>query len=223
MAVTDALAAFAQVSSRHFSHDDRCFLPEKRYWALWPIASAFCTGQSARGCEGESDVTLFFVEGVIAALVGGNRLRSRLLEEVCRDAGGLESLPAFIALPRAQEGPSSRRRVSQCWWATELGTLDEVTRSITRSQLVMPRVSPQSPSWEHDACAKRELGPVIAKWLASGVLELAWNDRMPTLLQPCRPRARLCFIDSSRTLALPTSSTLIVVSRTPLLRSSATR
>ncbi len=96
-------------------------------------------------------------------------------------------------------------------WATELGTLEAVTRSITRSQFVMPRMSPQSPSWEHDADAKLELGPVIAKWLASGVLEyVAWNDRMPTLLQPGRPRARLRFIDSSRTLASPTSSTLIV-------------
>jgi hypothetical protein len=50
--------------------------------------------------EGESDVTLFFVDGAIATLVGGNRLRSRWLDEVRRDAGGLESLPDFIALPR---------------------------------------------------------------------------------------------------------------------------
>jgi hypothetical protein len=28
MAVADALAAFAQVSSGHFSHDDKCFFPE---------------------------------------------------------------------------------------------------------------------------------------------------------------------------------------------------
>ena len=32
-----------------------------------------------------------------------------------------------------------------------------------------------------EACS----GPVIAKWLASGVLEyVAWDDRMPILLQP---------------------------------------
>ncbi len=79
-------------------------------------------------------------------------------------------------------------------WATELGTLYAVTRSITRGQLVMPRVSAPSlqtllrnhPSWERDADAKRALGPGIAKWLASGVLEfVACNDRMPILLQPC--------------------------------------
>jgi hypothetical protein len=42
------------------------------------------------------------------------------------------------------------------------------------------------PSWENDEDAKRALGPVIAKWLASGVLEyVAWDDRTPILLQPC--------------------------------------
>ena len=59
------------------------------------------------------------------------------------------------------------------------GTLDAVTRSITRGQLVMPRIAAPSqqtalrnhPSWEKDKDAKRALGPVIAKWLATGVLE----------------------------------------------------
>jgi hypothetical protein len=58
----------------------------------------------------------------------------------------------------------------------------------------MPRVSAPSqqtvlrnhPSWGRDADAKRALGLAIAKWLASGVLEfVAWNDRLPILLQPC--------------------------------------
>jgi hypothetical protein len=58
----------------------------------------------------------------------------------------------------------------------------------------MPRISAPSqqtilrnhPSWEKDEDAKRAPGPVIAKWLASGMLEYAaWNDRMPVLLQPC--------------------------------------
>jgi hypothetical protein len=58
----------------------------------------------------------------------------------------------------------------------------------------MPRVSAPSqqtvlrnhPSWERNADAKRALGSVIAKWLVSGVLEyVAWNDRLPILLQPC--------------------------------------
>ena len=67
-------------------------------------------------------------------------------------------------------------------------------RSITRGQLVVPRIAAPSqqtalcnhPSWEKDEDAKRELGPVIAMWLATGVLEyVAWDDRMPFLLQPC--------------------------------------
>jgi hypothetical protein len=49
-------------------------------------------------------MTLFFVDGAMAALMGGNRLHSRWLDEVRRDAGGLVSLPDFIALPRDEEG-----------------------------------------------------------------------------------------------------------------------
>ncbi len=41
------------------------------------------------------------------------------------------------------------------------------------------------PSWENDEDANRALGPVIAKWLASGVEFVAWDNRMPILLQPC--------------------------------------
>ena len=42
------------------------------------------------------------------------------------------------------------------------------------------------PSWDNNEDAKRALGPVIAKWLASGVLEyVAWDDRMLILLRPC--------------------------------------
>jgi hypothetical protein len=110
-------------------------------------------------------------------------------------------LPDFIALPRDEAGrpivPQSQVTAlleKRDAWASELGTLDAVTRSITRGQLVMPRISAPSqqkalhnhPSWENDEDAKRALGPVIAKWLASGVLAyVAWDDRMPILLQPC--------------------------------------
>ena len=115
MAVADALAAFAQVSRGHVSHDDKCFLPENA--VLGPVADRIRILHGAErrvvcGSEGESDVTLFFVDGAIAALVGGSRLRSRWLDAVRRDAGGLESLPDFIALPRDEEGrpiiPTSR-------------------------------------------------------------------------------------------------------------------
>jgi hypothetical protein len=116
-------------------------------------------------------------------------------------AGSLEALPDFIALPRDEAGrpiiPQSRVTAlveARDAWASELGTLNAVTRSMTRRQLVMPRISAPSqqkalrnhPSCENDEDTKRALGPVIAKWLASGVLEyVAWDDRMPILLQPC--------------------------------------
>ena len=42
------------------------------------------------------------------------------------------------------------------------------------------------PSWEDDTAAQAALGPIIAKWLAQGVLEyVQWDDRQPVLLQPC--------------------------------------
>ena len=68
-------------------------------------------------------------------------------EEARRDAGGLESLSDFIS-PRDEEGrpiiPTPRVTAlieAKEAWATELGTLDAVPRSITRGQLVKPRIA----------------------------------------------------------------------------------
>jgi hypothetical protein len=123
------------------------------------------------------------------------------MEEARRAGGGLESLPDFIALPPDEDSrpiiPTSRVTAlveARDAWASELGMLDAINRAITRGQLVMQRVSAPSqltalrnhPSWEKDEDAKRALGPVIAMWLASGVLEyVALDDNMPVLLQPC--------------------------------------
>jgi hypothetical protein len=202
--VAAALAAFAQVSSGQFSHDDKCFFQENV--VLGPVADRVCLppgaeGRVIRGREGEADIPLFLVHGVIAALACGKLLRSQWMEDVLRASGGLESLPDLIALPRDEDGgpiiPTSRVTAlveAREAWATALGTLAAVTRSITRGQLVMPRISAPSqqtmlcnhPWWESDEDAKRALGPVMAKWLASGVLEhVAWDDGTPMLLQPC--------------------------------------
>jgi hypothetical protein len=152
-------------------------------------------------CEGEGDPTIFLLAGAVAAIVSDKALRAAWADGPRRRREGLEALPNSIALPRDEVGkpiiPQSRVTAlveARDAWASELGTLDAVTRSITRGQLVMPRISAPSqkkalrnhPSWENDENAKRALGPVIAKWLASGVLEyVAWDDRMPILLQPC--------------------------------------
>ena len=204
MPLGSALAAFAHFGSGHFSHDDKSFYPANP--TLGAVSDRVRGLHHARrfvvqGAEGEGDTTLFLVDGAIAAVTSTHRIRTGWLDDCRRSCGGLESLPDFIALPRDEEGrpiiPETRVTAlveAREAWATQLGTLDGVTRAITRGQLVMPRVSAPSqrtalrnhPSWENDEAAKRALGPVIAKWLATGVLEyVGWDDRVPILLQPC--------------------------------------
>jgi hypothetical protein len=199
-----AMEAFGTLGRGSFSHDDECFYPESA--AIGPIADSIGLLSTARrlvvrGCEGEGDTTIFLLAGAVAAIVSDKALRAAWAEGPRRRRQGLEALPDFIALPWDEAGrpiiPQSRVTAlveARDAWASELGTLDAVTRSITRGQLVMPRISAPSqqkalrnhPSWESDENAKRALGPVIAKWLASGELEyVAWDDRMPILLQPC--------------------------------------
>ena len=137
------------------------------------------------------------------AVVADRRIRIRWDAETRRATGchGLETLPDFIALPRDEQGRPiiPRTRVTalveaQQAWESELGTLDAVTATIVVGKLAMPKVALPSqqtflrnyPSWEQDPKAKEALCQVIAKWLATGVLEyVAWNDSMPVLLQQC--------------------------------------
>ena len=200
----DGLSLFGSLSSGAYSHDDCCFYPD--HPALGPLSDratrlAGARRLAIRGAPGEQDITLFITGGRIAAIVARKKLRIGWAEDSRRNAGGLESLPDFIALPRDEEGrpiiPKSRVTAlaeAQEAWACELGQLDGVSEAIVRGKLVMPKVSAPSqqtalrnhPSWENDPAAKAALGPVIAKWLASGVLEyVGWDDRMPVLLQPC--------------------------------------
>jgi hypothetical protein len=203
MPAAGAMQAFGTLGRGSFSHDDKCFCPESA--SLGPIADHIGLLSSARrlvvsGCEGGGETTIFMLAGAVAAVASDRALRAAWADGPRRRKDGLEALPHFIALPRDEEGrpiiPQSRVTAlveARDAWATELGSLDAVTRTITRGQLVMPRISAPSqqtarnhPSSENDEDAKRALGPVIAKWLASGVLEyVAWDDRMPILLQPC--------------------------------------
>ncbi len=117
------------------------------------------------GCEGGGDTTIFMLAGSVAAVASDKVLRSAWADGPRRLKEGLEALPDFIALPRDEEGrpiiPQSRVTAlveARDAWASELCTLDAVTRSITRGQLVMPRISAPSqqkalrnhPSWEND-------------------------------------------------------------------------
>ena len=199
-----ALRLAATLGDGAYSHDDRSFYPDDL--RLGPLAAridllAGAERLAVRVGEGEQPLALFVVDGLVAAISGQARLRTSWLADARAAAGGLESLPDFIALPRDEAGrpiiPTSRVTAlveAQAAWAVELGQIDGVTAAITRGKLVMPKHSAPSqqtalrnhPSWEHDEEAKRALGPVIAKWLATGVLEyVGWNDRLPVLLQPC--------------------------------------
>ena len=186
-----------------------------------------------RGVDGEHYWTIFVVAWRAAAVVADRRIRIRWDAETRRATGGLETLPDFIALPRDEQGRPiiPRTRVTalveaQQAWESELGTLDAVTATIVVGKLAMPKVALPSqqtflrnhPSWEQDPKAKEALGPVIAKWLLTGVLEyVAWNDRMPVLLQPCGAVPALptrcipigaCCTPQHRSLAAPSTDAI---------------
>ena len=115
MSLSIALPLFSALASGTYSHDDRCFYPSAP--ALGPLSDRASQLHDAarfvvRGGTGEQDITLFLVRGSIAAIAAPKRLSIRWVEDARRDAGGLESLPDFIALPRDEAGrpilPKSR-------------------------------------------------------------------------------------------------------------------
>ena len=189
MAFELALQVFGFLDVGAYSTDDCCFFPDAP--GLGPISDRVRELHDAsrlviRGAEGEHDWTIFVVAGRAAAVVADRRIRIRWDTETRRATGGLETLPDFIALPRDEQGRPiiPRTRVTalveaQQAWESELGTLDAVTATIVAGKLVMPKAALPSqqtflrnhPSWEKDPKAKEALGPVIAKWLATGVLE----------------------------------------------------
>ena len=204
MAMQRAITAFSRADNGAYSHDDRNYYPADP--ALGSLADRPAALHRAerfalKGAEGEQDLTLFLIDDHLVAISSARRLRIGWLEDTRCHRGGLETLPDFIALPRDEQGrpiiPTSRVTAlaeAADAWACELATLDGVTAAITRGKLVMPKISAPTqqtalrnhPSWEKDDAAKAALGPVIAKWLATGVLEyVGWDDRVPVLLQPC--------------------------------------
>ena len=199
-----AIDGFSVLGHGAYSHDDLSFYPDTPLLGPMSVRPSLLHRADRLvipGAAGQPDVTIFTLNGIVAAVTSTRRLRIRWLEDVRRSAGGLEGLPDFICLPRDESGrpiiPLSRVTAlveAQKAWHTELGQLDAVTSAIVSGKLVMPKVSSPSqqtalrnhPSFENDEKAKEALGPVIAKWLVTGVLEyVGWNDRVPILLQPC--------------------------------------
>ena len=179
MPLQRALHLFSNMADGAYSHDDWAFYPSSA--RLGPLAARveiLCRAERfvCAGATGEQPVTLFVVDGEIAAIASTGPLRVGWLEDNRRARGGLETLPDFFALPRDEQGrpiiPATRVTAlveAREAWATELGQIDEVTRAITSGLLVMPRIASPTrqtalrnhPSWENDLGAKQALGPVI--------------------------------------------------------------
>ena len=118
---------------------------------------------------------------------------------------GFAAVRAVGQLPRDKEGrpiiPTPRVTAlveAKESWATELGALDAVTRSITRGQLVMPRIAAQTqqtalrnhPSWEKDKDAKRALGTTsqVAGHRRPGVCCVGRSHACSAAAVRCRPQ-----------------------------------
>jgi hypothetical protein len=195
-----ARSAWASLSEGHYSADGKTFLPRIASTLNGPAQGPLVHFRVARPAE-EGTIVVSLLDGVVHAVTASRRLRVSPKAASGASWAGLSSLPSFIALPRDEDGrPIIPRSMvttlveHQEAWHTELGSIDAATSAITRGLLVMPKVAVPSqqqvlrnhPSWEDDPAARAALGPIIAKWLAQGVLEyVEWDDRQPVLLQPC--------------------------------------
>jgi hypothetical protein len=198
--LAEAIDLWAHVHLGTFSKNGKSFYPGPRTPQQGPPDWASCQVRSFPRAPGEAPICIYSSLGSIRVITSDSSLR------IDRPAGHgtphtLTDLPAFIALPRDEAGrpiiPKSRVTAlveAQEAWHHEFGSLDHLTSIIVRGQLVMPKITTPSqhkafrnhPSWEDDPAAQAALGPIIAKWLAQGVLEyVQWDDRQPVLLQPC--------------------------------------
>jgi hypothetical protein len=114
-----------------------------------PVASSIRLPPGAeprvvRGCGGKTDITLFLVDGVVAALGVGISVAGRGAQGLCLSRVLATSSRCSVTRTACQLScrPGSQLVKAREAWAAELGTLDAVTCSTTRGQLVMPcRVS----------------------------------------------------------------------------------
>jgi hypothetical protein len=202
MPAAGAMEAFGTLSRGSFSHDDECFYPESA--SLGPITDSIGLLSTARrlvvsGCEGGGDTTIFMLAGAVAAVASDRALGAS------RSLGGRTSPPegwsggiaGLYCSPVGRGGQADHTAVP----GHSPGRVGIGARRTGRSHsldharaaghapnigVIAAEDTAQPSSWGNDEDAKRALGPVIAKWLASGVLGyVAWDDRMPILLQPC--------------------------------------
>ena len=191
-----ALRAWSPVLTGQYSSNGKFFRPMPA-----PPSTASAHSIILPGTISEHPTTILWDGKVILAISSTSVLRIKTTGKHNRAVAGLQSLPDFICLPRDPSGkpiiPLSRVTAlveAQQAWVHLLGPLDTVSSSIVHGTLVMPKISSPScsnsqknhDSLDSDPVAQTALGPVIAKWLAQGILDfVAFNDRQPILLQPC--------------------------------------
>jgi hypothetical protein len=198
--LAEALALWPPVQLGSFSKNGKTFYPGPRTpQQSFPDWSQYEVRTFPRA-PGEAPITIHIQGGTIRAITSSSSLRVAQAT-TSGTPRHLADLPAFIALPRDEAGrpiiPKSRVTAlveAQDAWQCELGPLDRLTSIIVRGQLVMPKITTPSqctalrnhPFWEDDPVAQAALGPIIAKWLAQGVLEyqrrtfsfIAWDSTM---------------------------------------------
>ena len=196
-----ARAVWSSLGPGQYCPRGRVFLPNPAATRCVPgLPAGTSLALVSRPVEG-GDVTVTFCDGAVVSVSCPQRLQAPARGPRSSARAGLSTLPSFIALPRDSEGRPIIPRTMvttlvehQDAWHTELGSIDAATIAIVRGLLVMPKVAVPSqqrvfrnhPSWENDPAAREALGPIIAKWLAQGILEyVEWDDRQSVLLQPC--------------------------------------
>ena len=146
---------------------------------------------------------MFLVDGKIVLVRSDVPLRlapARLIQAPRTSGGGKRTrwFPSFIRLSRDSTTGLLRMPEANVTtvverarvWHARLGSLDGTAKAIVDGNFTYPRkswaLSPSwmrnHPSWEDDAKAKEALGPTIASWICSVVLEYVPADCIPPLV-----------------------------------------
>ena len=201
-----ALRAWGLLRPGVYSADGRCFFADQQldYTAR---AKDQVPYQLAGVEDDASDAYLVICDrrGIshIVARRDMAQRRALLLAQAAAAGGQSNFFPACF---RLQPDPDShcvvlpRQTVMSLYDAREnwelimKGVIDATTSAIVNGLLVMPLRSWPSrcihkqnhASWEDDPAAQEALGPTIAKWLATGVLEFVGPGcPMPLIVEPC--------------------------------------
>ncbi len=195
-----ALSAFAFLDRGWFHDDSRVFVADLGSHVA--NASAWLSAGVQLSDDSES-LRMFLAGGRIALVVGAFCLQpqrivhaaparllssgrpSRFLPEYIRLARDTES--GNLDLPAARVTAVVERREV---WLSRLGPLDGTAHAIVHGRFTYPRkrwsfapsFKRNHPSWEQDMDAKAALGPTIAAWVYSGILEFVPSDCPPPLM-----------------------------------------